>query len=347
MKTPAIATAALAALAVSLSACAPQPQNPNASAPAVINDVNLDKPAEGYVPNAAPAAGPPLPAGSVFEPAGSVEASEILTEDLEGSLRPDDKEPEQRVPSILKRGRIIVGVDQSHNLLSYREAASGELRGFEVDLAHEIARDIFGDPGKVDFRYIESSDREAALASGAVDIVIRTMTITSARQRQVEFSIPYLTTQTRMLVSKGSEITSVSETAGKTICAADGSTAIDRIRIEAPDADILSTRSWGDCLMALQLHEVDAVVTDDTLLSGMVDQDPYTQIVGESMATETYGVGVRKPDREYDSSGLVRQVNSTLERIRRDGTWARMYNEWFAAYLPSPSLPPIVYREED
>lgn len=350
-----ITTAAALAttMAVGLAACTTSSDNPDVANPPSFNDVLpgehdlADSAGKHFVPNAASIAGPPLPANSIFEPAGSVPASAISTEDLEGSLRPDDRKPEQRIQPIYNRKRIIVGVDQSHNLLSYRDTASGELRGFEVDLAHEIARDIFGDPSKVDFKYIEASDRENALNSGAVDIVIRTMTITAERQRQVEFSIPYLTTQTRMLVMKDSDITSMATTTGKTICASAGSTAVDRIRLEAPDANILATRGWGDCLMALQLHQVDAVVTDDTLLSGMVDQDPYTKIVGDPIATETYGVGIRKPDREYDSTGLVRQVNYTLERIRRDGTWQRMYNEWFADYLPNPTLPPIIYREED
>ena len=70
--------------------------------------------------------------------------------DWPGSLRPDDKKPEERIPEIVKRGRIIVGVDQSQYLLSFRDNATGELKGFEVDLAREIARDIFGDPDKVD-----------------------------------------------------------------------------------------------------------------------------------------------------------------------------------------------------
>ena len=40
--------------------------------------------------------------------------------DSRGSLRPDDRTPEERVPHIIERGHIVVGVDQSQNLLSFR-----------------------------------------------------------------------------------------------------------------------------------------------------------------------------------------------------------------------------------
>lgn len=303
-------------------------------------------PEQDFELDAAMAPGPPLPSGAVYEHAGTKEAAHIETEAIRGSLRPDDRTPEERVPRIIERGRIIVGVDQSNNLLSYRDTVTGELQGFEVDLAREIAEDIFGDPNRVDFRYIDSEDRNSALDSGFVDVVIRSMTINAARQKEVEFSIPYLTTQTRMLVMNSSGIESIEQLPGRTVCVASSTTSADKTRKAAPKANLLITRSWGDCLMAIQLGQADAVITDDTLLSGMVDQDPYTTIVGEDLATEAYGVGIRKADSSFDSRGLTRQVNSTLERIRQDGTWQRMYQQWFSEYLPTPQLPAPNYRTE-
>lgn len=290
--------------------------------------------------------GPPLPQDSVIRPAGSITPTRPSTTEITGSYRPDDRSPEERVPDIVKRGRLIVGVDRSNNLLSYRDTASGEVRGFEVDIAHEIARDIFGDPNKVDFRFVDSSDRSKALNEGTVDIILRTMSITPEREREVSFSIPYLTTNTRMLVLSSSGINSVEDTAGRTLCAVQGSTALDTIGERAPDADILETTSWGDCLMALQLNQTDGIVVDDALLSGMLAQDSYTSIVGESLKTEHYGIAMRRNSQSHDSRPLVRQVNSTLERIQRDGTWDQLFSRWLGAYLARPSLPAPTYIDE-
>ncbi|WP_414835978.1 transporter substrate-binding domain-containing protein [Corynebacterium timonense] len=90
-------------------------------------------------------------------------------------------------------------MDQSQYLLSYRDTAVGDLRGFEIDLAHEIARDIFGDPDRVDFRFVESGRRVAALEEGDVDIIVRTMSITPERAKNSDFSVPYLASAVRLL----------------------------------------------------------------------------------------------------------------------------------------------------
>lgn len=329
-RLPLLAAGLAAALAVSSCSLIPYPESQ--SPPPSMGT------ARGY--------GPPLPAGATVEPPGETPPRRIDTEDVIGSLRPDDRTPEERIPEIVQRGRIVVGVDQSQNLLSYRDAVSGELRGFEVDLAREIARDIFGDPEQVDFRFVDSADRAASLHNRDVDIVIRTMTVTSARQEEVSFSTPYLTTESRLLVMNNSAIEGIRQLPGRTVCVADGSTALEKARRHAPQSQILKTRNWADCLVALQQNQAHAILSDDTILSGIAAQDPYTRIVGESLAREDYAVGMPLPDGDYDPSGLIRQVNSTLERIREDGTWWRLYDRWFSSYLATSGPPPLDYREE-
>ena len=291
-------------------------------------------------------AGPPLPAGALLEQPGEVSPAQNVDQDVVGSLRPDDRTPEERVPRIVERGRLIVGVDQSQNLLSSRDVITGRLIGFEVDLAREIARDIFGDPEAVDFRFIDSVDRARPLDAREVDIIIRTLTITEERQEVVEFSAPYLSADTRMLVADPN-IRGYGDLSGRVVCVADDTAALDKARAAAPYSILLKTRRWSDCLYALQERQVDAIISDTTILSGIAEQDPYTTITGESLGSENYGVGIRKSTPGEDSSGLVRQVNSTLERIRADGTWWRMYEQWFSTNLTTAGPPDLYYREEE
>ncbi|QRP61820.1 glutamate ABC transporter substrate-binding protein [Corynebacterium minutissimum] len=333
MKRLCFATIPLVTLSLSLSAC----ESTHTTAPTPVLSTSADT-------HSTP--GPPLPEDAIIEPAGAGEADTESEAEPYGSYRPDDKTPKERVPEIIKRGRLIVGVDRSNNLLSYRDTATSELRGFEVDIAREIARDIFGDPSKVDFRFVEASDRAKALNDRQVDMVIRTMTISPQRQLEVAFSIPYMKTDARLLVLKNSGIHSVADTAGLTLCAAKGSTMVNAIRKHAPKADILETRAWGDCLMSLQLGQTDGIVVDDALLSGMLAQDSYTEIVGDALETQSYGVAVRKPDASYDSRPLIRQVNSTLERIRSDGTWLKLFYSWLGDYMERPTLPEPKYLNE-
>ncbi|CAM5240983.1 hypothetical protein SVIOM342S_08473 [Streptomyces violaceorubidus] len=51
--------------------------------------------------------------------------------------------------------KLIVGVDQNSDRWGYRDPNSGgdaELEGFDIDLAHRIAKDILGDENAVQLR---------------------------------------------------------------------------------------------------------------------------------------------------------------------------------------------------
>lgn len=268
------------------------------------------------------------------------------TQEPFGSIKPDDREPKERVPHIMRRGRLVVGVAQSLNRLGFRDPVSGDVAGFEVDLAREIARDIFGDPDKIEFRYVESRERAEALKSGDVDIVVRTMSPTQSRQSKVEFSTPYLQVHSRLLVLSDSHIESFDDLHDKTVCVTRDSTSAVRIK-QYDVGRLLLTKAWTDCLMAMQRYQTDAVFTDDAILTGLQAQDPYTALVAEAPDSNYYSVAIAPPGFPKDTTGLVMQVNSTMERIRRDGTWQDLYDRWLADYLGPASSLPIKYRSEE
>src|SRR5699024_11244218 len=104
----------------------------------------------------------PLPGGGAVPPeipSGLAPDGDPESCDRLASLRPVDEPPEELVPRIRDRGRLVVGLDQGYNLFSFRDPATGQLTGFDVDLTREIARDIFDDPDQVEFRSLTSSNR--------------------------------------------------------------------------------------------------------------------------------------------------------------------------------------------
>lgn len=289
---------------------------------------------------------PALPAGSSFS--SSVDDTGPVQDDGSaafGSLSPDENTPAQRIPQIIERGHVIVGVSQSMNLLGFRDPITGEMAGFEVDLAHEISRDIFGDPNRVDFRYVEGADREQALLNGDVDIAIRSMTQTLARQRNMEFSTPYLAVSPALLTDRNSGITSTADLADKTVCATRNSTSAQYVARDLAHRRLLLAETWPDCLMAMQHDQVDAIFSDSAILSGLRAQDPNTVLIGSAQHTAVYGVAAAAPPRR-DTAGLIQQVNSTLERIRSDGTWTRLYQRWLAMLLGPATQPASSYRTD-
>ncbi|MGA9871625.1 MAG: glutamate ABC transporter substrate-binding protein [Rhodococcus sp. (in: high G+C Gram-positive bacteria)] len=291
---------------------------------------------------------PPLPDGA--GPATELppaDAAEVQCDRPTASLRPtpagiaaDTAPPTPTVDAIRERGRVTVGLDTGSNLFSFLDPMTGKLVGFDVDIAREISRDLFGDPDRVDFRILTSAERIEALQDSTVDVVVKTMTITCARKEQVSFSTVYFQAQHRVLAVRGSGINGVADLANRRVCAVDGTTSLRRLQKIIPTAQITTAAMWSDCLVVLQQRQVDAVSTDDAILAGLAAQDPYLEIVGNSLSPEPYGVGIKK-----ESEDLVRFVNGTLERIRGDGTWTRLYNRWLTVMGSSPGPPFPLYAD--
>lgn len=286
----------------------------------------------------APTLPPPTPVDMQVMPPEPALPPDSSSQDCNptASLRPfaTKAEADAAVTNIRSRGRLIVGLDIGSNLFSFRDPITGEITGFDVDIAGEIARDIFGGPAHVEYRILSAEERITALQQSRVDVVVKTMTITCERRKSVNFSTVYLDTNQRILAPRDSPIAKVADLSGKRVCVARGTTSLRRVREITPPPVIVSVVNWADCLVALQQREIDAISTDDSILAGLVEEDPYLHIVGPNMATQPYGVGIN-----LNNTGLVRFVNRTLERIRTDGTWNTLYRKWLAVLGPAP-VPP-------
>jgi polar amino acid transport system substrate-binding protein len=284
---------------------------------------------------------PPIPAGmDELPPQQARPPADEADCNRTASLRPFNNraEADAAVATIRNRGRLIVGLDIGSNLFSFRDPITGEITGFDVDIAGEIARDIFGTPSQVEYRILSSADRIAALQNNQVDVVVKTMSITCDRKKQVAFSTVYLNANQRILAARDSTISQPSDLSGKRVCVAKGTTSLERIQQITPPPIIGGVVAWADCLVALQQRQVDAVSTDDSILAGLVSQDPYLHIVGPSLNEEPYGIGMN-----LQNTGLVRFVNGTLERVRRDGTWNTLYRKWLTVLGPAPAAPVARY----
>lgn len=315
------------------------------AAVALLTVVTACSEAAPVVPDPGVTLAPPTPAGMEELPPEPAQPPTPAEDDCDrtASLRPFDTEEEadEAVANIRKRGRLIVGLDIGSNLFSFRDPITGEITGFDVDIAGEIARDIFGTPAQVEYRILSSADRVSALENNEVDVVVKTMTITCARKELVNFSTVYLNANQRILAPRDSPIRQPGDLSGKRVCVAKGTTSLNRLQQITPPPIIVGVETWADCLVAMQQRQVDAVSTDDSILAGLVAQDPYLHIVGPTLNEEPYGIGINK-----QNTGLVRYVNGTLERIRRDGTWNTLYRKWLTVLGPAPAPPRARYVEE-
>ncbi|WP_443061011.1 glutamate ABC transporter substrate-binding protein [Streptomyces sp. NBC_00464] len=280
--------------------------------------------------------------------------------DPEASLLPGLAEGDA-IKRIKERGKLIAGVDQNSFQWGFRNPESGNLEGFDIDLVRAVAEDILGSPDKVIFRAIPTNQRIAALENDKVDVVVRTMTINCARLDQVSFSTAYFQAGQQVLAPKADPKADPAEDdaitgfnsslAGKRVCTAEGSTAYEALEKEsfgsvfkdehdgtAADEDKLTVPNQLDCLVRLQMGEVDAVVTDNALAAGQAAQDPAVELKGAPFTTEYYGVATKK-----GADDLVSRVNKVLVGYRAGGDsspWMQSYRKWLKDGLPGISAPP-------
>ncbi|KAA0932461.1 glutamate ABC transporter substrate-binding protein [Streptomyces apricus] len=253
------------------------------------------------------------------------------------------------VRKIVERGSLVVGVDQNSYRWGYRdpnsESKTAELEGFDIDLAHAIAKDILGDEDKIVFRAVPTSERITAIQKGDVDMVVRTMTINCDRLEQVAFSSPYFRTGQQVLAPKGSDIEGYDSLSGRRVCAAKKSIAEDTLTDGRTDGDLSASTAVTvvpnqlDCLVRLQLGEVDAVVTDGALAASQAAQDPTVTLKGEPFTKEYYGVAMKR-----GADDLVRRVNAILVDYRKS-EWQKSYDTWLLGTLGRSDGPPAVTYE--
>jgi glutamate transport system substrate-binding protein len=239
---------------------------------------------------------------------------------------------------IQERGEITIGVKYDVPPFGFENPQSGEVEGFDVDLGRFIAEELGVEP-----RFVEaiSDNRIPFLERGTVDLILSTMTINAERDMEIDFSEPYYIARGRILVPQDSDIAGLEDLAGKRVCTALGSTYEETIREEAPDADLRLVDTYSECLELLQNGAIDAISTDDVILTGMIIQDDTLQMVGDPLTTEPYGVGIKDGDKQ-----LKDFVDGVLQQVEQDGRWEEIYQEWVGRHIGREEQPPAMTLQE-
>ncbi|WP_392426289.1 glutamate ABC transporter substrate-binding protein [Barrientosiimonas humi] len=191
--------------------------------------------------------------------------------------------------------------------------------GLDVDVANYVAKDL--GLGTVTFREAPSKQREQLIKSGQVNMVIATYSITDARKNEVSFAGPYFIAQQALLVRKGSGITGTEGLSGKKLCSVSGSTSATKIKEKVPGVNLQEFDTYSKCAEALGAGRIDAMTTDDTILSGYANQNQYKgkfEVVQGVGGDEIYGIGIKKGD-----TGLCNRINGALKKMVDSGEWKK------------------------
>jgi glutamate transport system substrate-binding protein len=197
---------------------------------------------------------------------------------------------------------------------------SGTPEGFDVEIGKIIAAKL-GIP-EDGIKYVEtvSANREPFIQNGQADIVVATYTINDKRKEVVDFAGPYYVAGQDIMVAAGNPegIEGPDDLAGKNVCSVEGSTPAENIRTNYPQATLTLFDVYSKCADALTNGQVDAVTTDNVILTGLVAGNPDGfELVGNPFTEEPYGIGLAKGDQAFRDF-----INDTLEESFEDGSWA-------------------------
>ncbi|MCP1494883.1 putative glutamine transport system substrate-binding protein [Peribacillus frigoritolerans] len=230
---------------------------------------------------------------------------------------------EDVLAQVKEKDKIVFGVKNDTRLFGLKNPSTGEVEGFDIDIAKALAAEILGDENKVEFKEVTSKTRMALLNNGDIDAIVATMTITEDRKKEVDFTDVYFDAGQSLLVKKGSDIKGIDSLKGKKVLAVKGSTSSINIREKAPEAQVLEFENYSEAFAALKSGQGDALTTDDSILYGMADEDPSYELVGGTFTEEPYGIAVKKGNSEF-----VEELNKALKSLKESGKYDQIHDKW-------------------
>ncbi|TFV47519.1 glutamate ABC transporter substrate-binding protein [Blastococcus sp. TF02A-35] len=244
--------------------------------------------------------------------------------------------------AIVEAGELRVGtkIDQPGFGLAN---TAGDPEGFDVEMAKIIAAKMGLSEDQITFTETVSQNREPFLVENRVDMVIATYTINDKRKELIDFAGPYYEAGQDIMVAAGNpeNIEGPDDLAGKSVCSVEGSTPAENIRTNYPEAELVLYDAYSKCADDLRNGNVDAVTTDNVILTGFVAGAPEEfELVGNPFTEEPYGIGVQKGKDDFRDF-----INDVLEESFEDGTWAEAWDKTAGAITDTEAPePPAVNR---
>jgi polar amino acid transport system substrate-binding protein len=221
--------------------------------------------------------------------------------------------------------KFVVGLDDSFPPMGFRDE-NGEIVGFDIDLAKAAAEEM---GMEVEFKSVDWDGVLLSLKKGDIDVIWNGLTVTEEREKEINFTEPYLANRQILVVKADSEVGSKADLKGKVLGLQLGSSSEKAL---ASDADFSSSLSevtkYGnntEALMDLSSGRVDAVLVDEIVgRYYMSKKEGEFKVLSEHLGEEDYAVGVRKEDEEF-----LKKLNEALNKVKNGQTGVNISQDWF------------------
>lgn len=225
-------------------------------------------------------------------------------------------------------GVVTMGSDTAYPPFESMEGSKAV--GFDVDVAEAIAKKL---DLKLEVIPTAWDGIIPGLKAKKYDIIMSAMTITPEREKQINFSTPYIDSDQSLAVVKGSSIKGEADLKDKIVGVQLDTTGQFKAEEIQPTVGIKEIQKFDTILLAFEALEqgkVDAIINDYPVNQYISTLRGKTEVVTKIKTDEKYGIGVSK-----ENSALLEKINTALADVKADGTYEEIYMKWFGVSPPS------------
>lgn len=224
--------------------------------------------------------------------------------------------------AIQERGVLRVGTDPGFK--PFAEQRNGQLSGYDIELARELAKRL---KLRVEFVPVGYDALYDALSTRRVDLLAAALPLAPEQGWRARFSTAYLNAGQVLVTRADSAISRETELDGRVVGVAlgsDGDTLARKLRRDLPSLQVQpSYETPAAALAALAAGQVDAVLTD--AVSALAGGAAHPELRIQSALTfDPYVLAV--PAEAYR---LQAAVNGALEEMRQAGIFEQLNARWF------------------
>lgn len=215
----------------------------------------------------------------------------------------------------------------------FESLQGGHPVGFDIDLIAEVSRRLGLRP---EIQSASSSSVLNDVAQGRADVAISALSIRSDRRAVVDFTDPYYGANLALTVGVGEArgFNGLQALSGKLVGVPAGSYAESCARATLrTQPNLFSIKSFPDISPAftdLSVGRLGAVMADVPTSDRLVQAVPGLQMVQIYKTGDAYAIAVAKSNPK-----LRDVINRVLGDMRKDGTYALLFQKWFQVQPPS------------
>lgn len=238
---------------------------------------------------------------------------------------------------------LRVATDQKYKPQSWFDVKTNEWKGFDVDVANEVANRLYGGPAEINHQDWDTVT--AGSWNNRWDINVGSMTDTVPREKLFDFSPSYYYTPAGIAVnSANTTITGPADLAGKKVCVGSSTTYEDYLtgklvlgasappfEFQVDNPTIVTFNTDTDALDQLALGDgvrCDAAITATPTIADYVDTVGEIKGVGEPLYYEPLSIALDKND-PVDNATLVAAVSQIVDDMHADGTLSDLSQQWY------------------